>query len=274
MTPARGGSARRAVLPTIGPPIAVFFGFLGLWYFYSGVILDERERNIVLPYFHKVIDVAFLDAENRSELLAAMGISTIISVIGLVIAILLGVGIAVAMSQAQWIEQSFYPYAVLLQTVPILALVPLIGLRFGFGITARVIVCVLIALFPIITNTLFGLKSAKSSHHDLFTLHNAGRFTRLTKLQLPAALPAMFTGFQISAGLSIVGAIVGGFFFGRGDAGLGIRIKEYSARLKVEQLIGSIILSALLGVFAFWLFGYLKHRLTSEWDESGAERRT
>ena len=201
-------------LGTIFPPIAVFIGFIGVWYFYSGVILDEAERNISLPYFHDVVKVAFQDSENRSELLSATWTSAWIAAIGLVIAIVLGLLFAVLMSQAQWVERSFYPYAVLLQTIPILALVPVIGLRFGFGVPARVIVVVIISLFPIITNTLFGLKSAEQGHHDLFTLHNSSRLTRLFKLQFPSALPAMFTGFQISAGLAVIGEIVGGFFFG------------------------------------------------------------
>jgi NitT/TauT family transport system permease protein len=207
-------------LGTAWPPLAVFAGFIGVWYFYSGVILDEVERNISLPYFHNVVDIAFLDGENRSELLSATWTSAWIAGIGLAIAVALGLFFAVLMSQAKWIERSFYPYAVLLQTIPILALVPVIGLRFGFGIGARVIVVVIISLFPIITNTLFGLKTAEQGHHDLFTLHKASRVTRLFKLQFPSALPAMFTGFQISAGLAVIGEIVGGFFFGRGATDL------------------------------------------------------
>lgn len=252
-------------LAKILPPVAVFIGFIGLWYFYSGVILDETERKISLPYFHDVVDVAFLDSENRGELLSALWTSTWIAAIGLAIAIVLGLFFAVLMSQASWVERSFYPYAVLLQTIPILALVPVIGLRFGFGVPARVIVVVIISLFPIITNTLFGLKSAEQGHHDLFTLHRANRLTRLFKLQFPSALPAMFTGFQISAGLAVIGEIVGGFFFGRGATDLGNRIQLYAARLRAEELIGAIALSAALGVAVFWLFGFLKSQLTDDW---------
>ncbi|MGI9595711.1 MAG: ABC transporter permease, partial [Acidimicrobiales bacterium] len=176
---------------------------------------------------------------------------------------------AVLLSQAQWIEISFYPYAVLLQTVPILALVPLIGLLFGFGMWARILVCVIISLFPIITNTLFGLKSAEKSQHELFTLHHASRLTRLMKLQFPAALPAMFTGFQISAGLSVIGAIVGGFFFGRGPRDLGNRILLYSNRLRPAEMIAAVILSALLGVTFFQFFGWAGNLLTRSWYEAG-----
>ena len=145
---------------------------------------------------------------------------------------------------------------------------PVIGLRFGFGIGARVIVVVIISLFPIITNTLFGLKTAEQGHHDLFTLHKASRVTRLFKLQFPSALPAMFTGFQISAGLAVIGEIVGGFFFGRGATDLGNRIQLYAARLRAEELIGAIALSAGLGISVFWFFGFLRNRFTSSWAEA------
>ena len=96
--------------------------------------------------------------------------------VGLAIAIVLGMLFAMLMSQAKWIERSLYPYAVVLQTIPILALVPLIGFWFDFNFRSRVIVCVLIAIFPIITNTLFGLLSADQGQHDLFTLHGASRW--------------------------------------------------------------------------------------------------
>lgn len=251
-----------------GPPIIVFFCFIGVWYLYSGLVLTENERNITFPYPHEVVKVAFLDGENLRELLSALWATTWIAAIGLAIAIALGLIFAMLMSQAKWIERSFYPYAVLLQTVPILALVPFIGLVFGFGIKARIIVVVIISLFPIITNTLFGLKDAEQGHHDLFTLHRSGRMTRLIKLQFPTALPAMFTGFQISAGLAVIGEIVGGLFFGRGPKDLGLRVKQYAANLDVEQLIGAIAFSSALGILVFWLFGYLRTRLTSSWAEA------
>lgn len=126
---------------------------------------------------------------------------------------------------------------------------------------------VIISLFPIVTNTLFGLRSAERDLHDLFTLHDASRWTRLIKLQLPAALPAMFTGFQISAGLSVIGAIVGDFFFGRGDKGLGNLIQLFVNRLKPEQLWGALAFSTALGLFVFVMFGWLRTRLTASWYE-------
>ena len=200
------------------PPAVVFFSFIGLWYLYARFALDANGRAAALSYPHTVVTTFFgggPEGDQPWQLLSALWLTFLVALVGLVIAMAVGVLFAVLMSQAQWVETSFYPYAVFLQTVPILALVPLIGLLFGFGFWARILVCVIISLFPIVTNTLFGLKSAERSMHELFTLHHAGRWTRLTKLQLPAALPAMFTGFQISAGLSVIGAIVGGFFFQR-----------------------------------------------------------
>lgn len=188
--------------------------------------------------------------------------------IGLAIAIAIGMTIAVAMSQARWVERSLYPYAVVLQTIPILAVVPIIGFWFGFGFNSRVIVCVLIALFPIINNTLFGLRSVDAGHHDLFTLHGAGRLTRLRKLLLPAALLVIFAGFRISAGLSVIGAVVGDFFFRQGQEGIGILIDVYRGRIQSEQMFAAVLLSSLLGIVVFWAFGFLSRRVVGSWHDS------
>ena len=177
------------------------------------------------------------------------------------------------MAQARWVERSLYPYAVILQCVPTLALVPVIGFWFGFGLTARLLVTVLIALFPVISSTLFGLQSAERGQHELFTLHRAGRLRRLWKLQQPAAMPAVLTGFQVSATLAVVGSVVGDFFFKQGDAGIGVLIDLYRARLQSEQLFGAALAASLLGVLAFWLFGQLNRAVTSGWYGSTAYDR-
>ncbi len=248
------------------PPLLVFIGFVIVWYV-AATLMGENTRKTALAYPHQVVTEFFGGAggEQPGQLLSATWLTFVVAIAGLLIAMVLGIFFAVLMSQAEWVETSFYPYAVLLQTVPILALVPLIGLLFGFGMGARILVCVIISLFPIITNTLFGLKSAEKAQHELFTLHRASRMTRLMKLQFPAALPAMFTGFQISAGLSVIGAIVGGFFFGRGPRDLGNRILLYSNRLRPAEMIAAVILSALLGVVFFQFFGWAGNRLTRSW---------
>jgi NitT/TauT family transport system permease protein len=266
-------SGRRRWLSHWGPPFVVLLVMIGLWYVISYLLLDPQRR-FLLPPPHAVFQVGFLDPYNLQELLEALWLSARVAMIGLGIAIVIGVSVAIAMSQARWVERSLYPYAVILQTIPILALVPLFGFWFGFGLNSRVLVCVLIALFPIIANTLFGLRSVEQDHHDLFTLHNAGRLTRLWKLQLPAALPSIFTGLRISAGLSVIGAIVGDFFFKQGEPGIGILIDLYRSRLQSEQMFAAIILSSLFGVIVFWFFGFLARRVVGGWHQSARDPTT
>jgi NitT/TauT family transport system permease protein len=106
--------------------------------------------------------------------------------------------------------------------------------------------------------------------HDLFTLHRANRLTRLRKLMFPAALPAIFAGLRISAGLSVIGAIVGDFFFGRGDVGIGQLLRRYANQLDGEQLLAAVMMSSVLGVAVFLLFGWIQNRVIGKWyDASG-----
>ena len=263
---------RGGFLRTWLPPLGTLSVLLGFWYYMSYVRLDV-DRRFLLPPPHQVVKVAFLDSANRTDILTALWLSTWIAALGLAIAIVLGMTLGIAMSQARWIERSLYPYAVILQCVPTLALVPVIGFWFDFGLTSRLIVTVLIALFPIVSSTLFGLQSAERGQHELFTLHRSGRLTRLWKLQLPAAMPAILTGFQVSATLAVVGAVVGDFFFKQGNAGIGVLIDLYRARLQSEQLFGAALAASMLGVLAFWSFGLINRVVTSGWYGSSAYDR-
>jgi NitT/TauT family transport system permease protein len=268
----KGGMARQ-ILMIMGPLVAVAAVFVGMWLLLSYVVLSPTQR-FLLPPPQEVVKVGFLNWENLRQVLV-MGLlpTTQVAMTGLAIAIVLGMLWAILMSQAAWIERSTYPYAVVIQTIPIIAIVPLVGILIGFNFKGRVLACVIISIFPIITNTLFGLKSADASLQDLFTLHGANRITRLLKLQLPAALPAIITGFRISAGLSVIGAIVGDFFFRQGNPGIGRLIDIYRAQLAGEKLITTIFFSSLLGITVFWGFGYLGNRLTRSWHESAQERK-
>jgi NitT/TauT family transport system permease protein len=261
------GSGRGRWLAFWGPPAAVLVAVVGLWYAVSYLLLDPQRRFLVPPP-HEVIRVSFFDPFNLRELLGALWLSTRIAFIGLAIAIVIGMAMAMAMSRAKWVERSLYPYAVLTQTIPILAMVPLFGFWFGFGNFSRVLVVVLFCIFPVVANTLFGLQSVHQEHHDLFTLHGASRLTRLRKLQLPTALPSIFTGLRIAAGLAVIGAIVGDTFFKQGEPGIGILIDRYQSRLQSEQMVGAIILSSLLGIVVFWLFGFVARRAVGGWHES------
>lgn len=261
----------RRVLGNAGPPVLFFGAIVAGWYAVAEVVPDSKK--ILMPRPHAIWQTAVMETQTRSELLEGLVNTTKSALVGLLVAILLGTVFAVVMEQSRWMERGFYPWAVVLQTVPTLALVPLIGVWFGFGFKSRVIVVVLIALFPIITNTFFGLQSADQDQHDLLTLHHASRMTRLVRLQFPAALPAIFTGYRISAGLSVIGAIVGEFFFGRGDRGLGVLVNKYRGLLEIEALYASIILSSLLGIAVFFAFDRLARFVVGPWHQSMAGDR-
>ena len=259
----------RAIVLNILPPALFGSLVIGGWYFISYVILSENRRFLLRPP-DKVLTEGFLDwggSGGMAEMLQSLWSSTKVAGIGLLLAILIGLFLAVLMSQAISVEKALFPFLVTLQAVPILAIVPLISFWWGTGQTSRVVVCIIISLFPIIVNTLFGLQSAEKGMHDLFTLHHVSRTTRLRKLMFPAALPALFAGLRISAGLSVVGAIVGDFFFARGEVGLGQLLKRFASRLQGEELLTSVILSAALGVAVFLLFTWIQNKAIGKWSD-------
>ena len=260
-TPRRAAAhrARRIVLPAL-----VLLAGLALWVAVTYLVLDERRR-FLLPPPWAVAHTGLVDPISRSAIVAALTQTATVALTGLGVAVLVGVTIAVLMSQARWLEESIYPYAVIVQTLPIVAIVPLVGLWLGFNFSSRVIVCVVMSLFPIITNTLFGLKSADPGLHDLATLHNASRWTRLRTIAFPNALPAMFTGIRIAGGLSVIGAIVSDFFFRQGYPGIGRLLDIYRANLNYEGLIAAIFASSSLGIVVFWFIGWLGQRVTGAW---------
>ncbi|WP_375496784.1 ABC transporter permease [uncultured Jatrophihabitans sp.] len=257
----RGPKAR--VQGMIGPTV-VFGVVIGIWYFVTYVVL-EADLRYEFPPPDQVIHDGFINSYNRSQLLHALLRTAEVTFVGLAISMVLGTLSAVIMVQAKWLENSLYPWAIMLQTVPVLAIIPLISFWFGYGLQSRIIVCVLISFFPIVSNTVFGLQAADRGSHELFTLHKAGRLTRLIKLQLPAALPAMFTGYRVSAGLSVIGAIVGEIYFKQGVAGLGTLFSGYLARLDFAPLFAGVLLSSLLGIAVFLLFSWLNNLVVGRW---------
>lgn len=244
------------------PPLAVFGLIITAWLIASFSLGD---RSYLMPTPWAVLERGFFTWGTFEDILWATGRSAAVALTGLAVAIIIGVVWAIAMSQAKWVERSLYPYAVILQCIPVLALVPLIGFWFGYDFFARTVVCVLIALFPMVSNTLFGLRSVDRSHRELFKLQGASRWTILRKLELPAAQPAMFAGMRISAGLAVVGAIVGDFFFQRGSPGIGSLISAYQSRLNSAELFAGIIVASLFGVIVFLVFGWLAKLAVGKW---------
>lgn len=257
-------SAARSALRSSLPIIGALVGFVALWYLVTYLVLPAKQR-FLLPPPHEVYGVAVTNPQLMGPMLEALGRSFAVALVGLAIAVVFGIAYAVLMSQWAWAEKVLYPYAVILQTIPILALVPLIGIWLGYSFLARVAVCVIIALFPMISNTLFGLQSASAAAHDLFTLNKATRWQRLMKLQFPAAVPSIFTGLRNAAGLSVIGAIVGDYFFQQGAPGIGGLLKVYTQRLQMEALLTSVTLTALFGVVIFTIFAVLDRAVVGRW---------
>ena len=263
------GESRWAV---VVPPLLLGIVLIACWYAVTYLVLDEQRR-FLLPAPHQVISEGFLGEDRRGDstmsiILGGLRRSAIVAAMGLSVSIVIGFTTAVIMSQAAKAERAIFPYMVMLQATPILALVPLIGFWFGYSTMPRVIVCVIISLFPIIVNTLFGLQSADQGMHDLFTLQHASRLTRLRTLMFPAAMPAIFAGLRISAGLAVIGAIVGDFFFGQGTPGLGQVLKRATGNNESELLIATVIVACLLGVAVFLFFGWMSRKVTSRWHST------
>jgi NitT/TauT family transport system permease protein len=259
-------------------PVGVFVLFIGFWYFTHHVLMSGPKKSLV-PVPHDVLKDSFLtwNIERGADgsrtggglvkLLEGLFESVQVAALGLAIAIVLGFVLATLMSQAKWVQNALWPFLIALQAMPILAFVPLIGTVIGFNFKARVMVCIIIAIFPIVANTLFGLLSVDRGYHELMTLNGASRLTRLIKLQFPAAMPSIFTGLQISAGLSVVGAVVGDFFFRQGEPGLGRLINLYQNSTAYEQMYGAVVMSALLGIAVFMMFGWIGNRVVGSWHE-------
>ncbi len=261
----RVGSGLRRSARYFGP-VVVFALFIGFWVLSAEVLLPPHKR-FLLPAPTRVVTTVFTDWKTMKPILSALWLSTQVAFTGFMISIVLGMVIGIIMSRAAWIEWALWPYAVALQCIPILALTPLIGGLIGFSFNARVVVTVMISLFPIMSNTLFGILSVDPSLHDLLTIRGATRRQSLFKIQLPAALPSIFAGVRISAGLAVIGAVVGDTFFRQGEPGIGALIDVFRLRLQGEQMMASIILAAALGIAVFVLVGYLSRRAVGQWHE-------
>ncbi|MGO3187102.1 ABC transporter permease [Corynebacterium variabile] len=264
-TPATGRPTRKVNIPyaSVLLPLAVLAVVVAVWYLVSYVFLDESRRFLMPPPNQVVTEGLF--GPNAGEMWQALRQTTKIAMTGLLIAAVIGIVWAIVMAQSKRAETALFPYAVFLQCIPVLALVPLIGFWFGFGFSARVFVCVLIALFPMVSNTLFGLQSVDPGMRDLFALHKPSRLTVLRKLEMPAAMPSIFVGLRTSGGLAVVGAIVGDFFFKQGTPGIGVLLDNYRSRLQSPDLFAAIILASLLGVVVFLVFGLIGNRVVGRW---------
>ena len=191
----------------------------------------------------------------------------------LLLAVIGGVSLAIFFAQWKWVERSFFPFAVVLQVTPIVAIAPLL-LVYLEAETAVLVCAFLVAFFPILSNTALGLASADHNLVDLFDLYRASRFKQLIHLRLPAALPYFLGGLRIGGGLALIGAIVAEIAAGSAGqgAGLAFRIVEAGYRLNIPRMFAALALISVTGILIFLLFTVLSQALLGRWHDSARER--
>jgi len=171
--------------------------------------------------------------------------------LGLFGSTLLGVLCAFGFSQSKLTRTTFYPFAILLQTVPVIAIAPIIVISFGRGFLSVAMISMIISVFPIITSTTTGLLQVEACLLELFRLNKATWWQELWKLRLPSSLPYLISGIRIAGGAAIVGAIVGEFFVGSGQPGLGAMIQKKSQGINMDELYATVFVATFLGVIFF-----------------------
>lgn len=193
---------------------------------------------------------------------------------GLALAVLGGVLIAAAFALSRWVEVALFPFAVVLQVTPVVAIAPLI-LIYVESIFAALLICAwLVAFFPILSNTVIGLRSADHNLKDLFQLYQTTPWQRLRYLLVPSALPYFLAGLKIAGGLSLIGAVVAEFVAGTSgqDTGLASRILEASFRNEIPRMFAALVLISFCGIAIFLLFNQLSRLLLSKWHDSEVRR--
>ena len=199
-----------------------------------------------------------------------------ITAMALAAAIIGGVGLAILFSLSRWVELSLFPFAVILQVTPIVAIAPLILIYVDNTYLALLICAWIVAFFPILSNTTLGLNSADHNLRDLFQLYRATRWQQLVLLRLPSAMPYFLGGLKIAGGLALIGAIVAEFAAGTAGTGSGLayRILEAGYRLNIPRMFAALILISLTGILIFLAFTLLQHLVLRRWHESALKRES
>nr|WP_238327449.1 ABC transporter permease [Paenibacillus gorillae] len=252
------------LLKKVLPPLVVFVLFIGGW---ELIVRLYGIASYILP---KPSDIVSAAAHNSSNLIASVSTTIIEALIGFAISVVLGIGVAILLALSKTVEKSVYPYAIILQTIPVVAIAPIIVIWFGAGINAIVIISFLISFFPILSNTLIGLNSTDQNMKNLFYLYNASKLQTIWKLRFPAALPYIMAGLKISCSSAVVGAIVGEYIagIGGGQGGLGYGITVAATRLQTPYLFACGLSAAVLGIVFFLIINLISNKLLKSWHES------
>ena len=251
-------------------PILVFVIMIIAW---DRVVVLNNIPHYILPGPGLVVDTLIKD---WPILFSALLVTLQITLLALAVAVVGGVGLAILFNQSRFAEMSFYPYAVILQVTPVVAIAPLIFIYVDNRTVGLLLCAWIVAFFPILANTTLGLNSTDHNLRDLFRIYGATRWQRLRYLQLPSALPYFLGGLRIAGGLSLIGAIVAEYVAGTGGIGSGLafRILEAGYRLNIPRMFAALLLIAASGVVIFAGLSFLSHMLLRKWHESAIKRET
>jgi len=251
-------------LRSVLPPLVVVVALLVMWH---AVVVLWKVPRYLLPSPLVVFEAAWQD---RARMLAATMQTTIASVGGFALATAIGVLVGSLLGASRALQRGFYPLALLLQMVPLVAIAPLLVLWFGYGLRSTIASACIVAVFPVLASTLDGLRGTDPGLQEIFRIHRAGRLTRWWKLELPSSLPSIVTGCRVAAGLSVIGAVVGEFVSGyAGDqAPLGIVIVSGMRETRTDLVFAAVALSACAGFLLFAIVSALGWLLLRRWHAS------
>ena len=250
----------------IAAPALIAVLLLAAW---QGLVVACDVPKYIVPSPWVVLQTLVAD---RALLADALGVTLGIALTALAFATVAGTLIALLFVQSRWIEMSLFPYAVLLQVTPIVAIAPLIIIWVKDTRIALILCAVVVAIFPIIANTTLGLRSVDHGLLNLFRMCRASRWQVLLRLRIPGALPYFFGGLRIASGLALIGAVVAEFVAGTGGqgAGLAYQILLAGMQLNIPRLFAALFLIAVTGITLFAATMWLSHAALSRWHESEA----
>jgi len=263
--------ARRRRLDRLGTwlmPVIMIVVTIFAW---DQIVRINEIPHYILPSPGRVFDSLIADWR---ILLDALTITLAITLMALAMAVIGGAGLAILFTQSRLMQMSLYPYAVILQVTPIVAIAPLIFIYVDSKIAGLLICAWLVAFFPVLSNTTLELNSADHNLRDLFNIYGATRWQRLRYLQIPSALPYFLGGLRIAGGLALIGAVVAEYVAGTGGIGSGLAftILEAGYRLNIPRMFSALFLIAVTGVLIYAALGLLSHLLLHKWHESAIKR--
>jgi NitT/TauT family transport system permease protein len=265
---ARRGDGVKSLLTRVLPPTVILLVGLAAWELFVRV---EQLPIYILPGPVAIFEALVTD---WGTLYPSLLVTLAITAGALAAATVLGVAIAVMFAQSKWVELSFFPYAVILQVTPVVAIAPLIIIWVKDTATALLICAWIVAFFPIVSNTTLGLNSTDHNLLNLLQLYGASRRQVFWYLRLPSALPFFLGGLRISGGLALIGAVVAEFVAGSGgiQSGLAYRILEAGYQLKIPRMFAALFMITGTGILIFILLTFVTHLALRRWHESAVKR--